>query len=308
MVESISLSQELANIIGSSVAETCRKVHSGDKTLFNSRSRLKQITFACAAVKSLTEECPNLYDNFAVVPSGKIMVKNEVSSACRHKAFMAGVLHFTIIAADPRASSASDASQNPDKPESKGRGRADQVKKGGDTFNIYTVEPKTDESKTERETLTFSVYNPIFVAKCLAASFCTKGKNGGPVTLQGPKADSDRQISLQLRTPERLVRYLGELIAAQNYGDKRFVPEAFDTDRLEKYTLLTVKRGIPPPGGVAVSIVDPDGETFYVPRQDPDAPKTDLSLELLAIVSDVLNGAVSKKAFPPVTTLTVTTP
>ena len=38
------------------------------------------------------------------------------------------------------------------------------------------------------------------------------------------------------------------------------------------------------------------------------APKTHLSLEILSIVSDVLNGAVSKKAYPPVTTLTVSGP
>ena len=72
--------------------------------------------------------------------------------------------------------------------------------------------------------------------------------------------------------------------------------------------MLTVKRGLSPPGGAAVSIVDPEGETFYVPRRKHDELKTDLSLETLAIVSDVLNAAVSKKAFPPVTTLTVASP
>jgi hypothetical protein len=57
-----------------------------------------------------------------------------------------------------------------------------------------------------------------------------------------------------------------------------------------------------------VAIRDPEGATFYIPRRSHDSPKTDLSLETLAIVTDVLNAAVSKKNFPPVAAITVTSP
>jgi hypothetical protein len=116
---------------------------------------------------------------------------------------------------------------------------------------------------------------------------------------------NDRHAALTLRSPERIVRYLGDLISAQNYGPHRFVPKFLDTERLETYTLLRVVRGIPPPGGTAVSVRSPDGEVFYIPRRDTDARKQDISLETLSIVTDVLNAAVSKKAFPEVTTLSV---
>jgi hypothetical protein len=44
---------------------------------------------------------------------------------------------------------------------------------------------------------------------------------------------------------------------------------------------------------------------FYIPRRDPDAAKTDVSMETLSIVSDILNQAVSNKSFPAVTSLTL---
>jgi hypothetical protein len=107
------------------------------------------------------------------------------------------------------------------------------------------------------------------------------------------------------RSPERMVRYIGELIAAQNYGGNAFVPTSVDVETGDEYALLRVIRGQPRAGGYAVKVVDPDGEVFYVPKPDYGDRNRDRSLELMSLVIDVLNGAVSKQAFPQVTTFSL---
>jgi hypothetical protein len=170
---------------------------------------------------------------------------------------------------------------------------------GGNTFNIYVADSKGGEDKKGDEKGTVYVFDRTFGERCARASLCTLDRRRG-VHIFSPNV-----ALFQFRSPERMVRYLGELVAAQNYGAGRFVPSAVDIELQEVFTLLTVVRGMPPPGGAAVSVRDPEGEMFYVPRSNYDLPRKDRSLETLSLVSEVLNGAVSKKAFPQVTTFTV---
>lgn len=266
----------------------------------------KEIQHACASLVTIDEECPN--EKFPRTMDSKVVLKNDLTTECRHKIFMYGLLQSRIIGMATRAKQREgDKPDEVDKPDPGGKkGDAKKTTKkrtqeeGGNTFNIFTVDP--NEKKKEKEEVNINVLNPIFAARCLNESLCDMG-------VESPVGIRREHISPLLRSPERLVRYLGELVSAQNYGAQTFKPSLLDPEREgQKFSLLTVKRGLPPPGGAAVSIVDPEGETFYVPRRQHDAPKTDLSLETLAIVSDVLNAAVSKKAFPPVTTLTVASP
>jgi hypothetical protein len=160
------------------------------------------------------------------------------------------------------------------------------------------ADPKKDSSKEpDKEELEVKVYDPEFMARC-SAKLCVSKPKEGFTALKGG-------MVLLFRTPERVVRYLGDLISAQSYGPKRYIPEVIDVERGEKYKLLVVTRGIAPPGGAAVSVRSPEGEMFYVPRRDPGAPRDEVSLETLSIATDILNLAVTKKAFPEVTTLRV---
>jgi hypothetical protein len=282
------------------------------KDLKESKSAIvEEIRYACTSIKALNDECADALPR--TMDKKTVILKNDLSSECRHKGFMVGLLQSKIIGMTTKAKDKeSDKPDEVDKPDSgPGRAKKDDAKKaggkrpgrgqeeGGNTFNIYTVEQK--DKKTPRDEVFIYVLNPIFTLRCLSEELCDTGGES-PVVIRKDK------ISPLLRSPERVVRYLGELISAQNYGTNRYVPRVIDPERKDRFALLLVKRGSPLPSGAAVSIVDPEGETFYVPRRNHDARKEDLSLETLAIVTDVLNAAVSKKNFPPVTTLTVAGP
>jgi hypothetical protein len=270
-------------------------------------SVVEELGYACASIEALSKECP---DPFPRTMDGKIILKNVVSSECRHKGFMIGLLQSKVIGMSTRAKERQGDKPEDNKPEA-GAKKEDPKKtgtkrptrtqeEGGNTFNIYAVEQK--DSKTQRDEVFMYVLNPIFAWRCLSKALCD-------MPVESPVGIKKDEISPLLRSAERVVRFLGELIAAQSYGEHKFVPGVFDPEHQGKwFSLLTVKRGLPPPGSAAVSIVDPEGETFYVPRRRHDEAKKDLSLETLAIVTDVLNAAVSKKNFPPVTTLTVAGP
>lgn len=114
-------------------------------------------------------------------------------------------------------------------------------------------------------------------------------------------------LEILFRSPERMVRYLGELIAVQNFRDdkRRFVPKSLDVEAEVEFDLLRVVRGAGAPGRTAVAIRDPDGEWFHVPKPEYGSKERERSLELLGLVADVLNGAVSKKSLPQVSTFTL---
>jgi hypothetical protein len=274
------------------------------------KSVAEEVKYACQSLEKLYGECPETYFP-RTMDNKSLIMKNDLTTACKHKLFVSGLLQSRIIGLGTKAK-ASGTDKPDDKPkpgdqDAKKAGKAATKRptrtqeEGGNTFNIFTVDPK--DSKPPREEVTVSVVNPIFAAQCLIASLCNPGSESLNVTIKGD------HISPLLRSPERVVRFLGELISAQNYGGEPFEPSILDPEHKgERFTVLTVHRGRPLPGMAAVSIRDPEGATFYIPRRSHDSPKTDLSLETLAIVTDVLNAAVSKKNFPAVAAITVASP
>jgi hypothetical protein len=296
MVEHVSMPRKLYKLIGSYVDHRCAQYLSGGVS--QKTPRYDHNLFACAALRRLQSQC-NFERTLLAHPDETIaFLQNHVSSECQHLAFVGATLYLAVIGGTV------GPVQKTDKGGGRGGPRPPPGKKapGNNTINIYTSdkagEDKADPEK-DKEDVILPFYDEAFAAACLAQKLCRRRPEVGVLAMN---------VEIQLRSPERMVRFLGELISAQSYGPQRFQPIAVDPIRLQEYKLLTVKLGTPPPGGAAVSVAGPDGETVYVPRHNDDARKTDLSLEVLAIVSDVLNGAVSKKAFPPVTTLTVTTP
>jgi hypothetical protein len=101
-----------------------------------------------------------------------------------------------------------------------------------------------------------------------------------------------------------MVRFLGDLIAVQEFQrDAERIKLRTESGAVE---LFVAKRGQPLPGTAAVSIVDPEGESFYVPIPDHGSATKHMSLQTLTLVMDFLNSAVSGKALPQPTTLVVT--
>ncbi len=98
-----------------------------------------------------------------------------------------------------------------------------------------------------------------------------------------------------------MVRYLGDLIALQDRMN--FVPKVYVGDGQEA-AIFAVNRGIDP--AAPVSVVDAEGEGFYIPRPNYLDLAHDLSTQSISIVADVLNGAVSVKSLPQVSSFTLT--
>ncbi|HKZ01787.1 MAG TPA: hypothetical protein VJ180_06085 [Pyrinomonadaceae bacterium] len=108
-------------------------------------------------------------------------------------------------------------------------------------------------------------------------------------------------IEVVFRSPERMVRYLGDIIAAQELANDRHEFEIRYGDQPVK--VIEVNRGSDIRASAAVAIVDPERERFFVPIPDHGAPTQNMSLQTLALVMDFLNSAVSGKSIPPPSTL-----
>lgn len=104
-------------------------------------------------------------------------------------------------------------------------------------------------------------------------------------------------IIIGWRSPERMVRYLGEIAAVQGYGtgDKRIKILNDEGDPVE---LLRVVNGRDSGRGAAVSVEGPEGDSFQIPIADAAAKDAHLSLRALGLVIEAVNLAVSGKELP----------
>ena len=106
-------------------------------------------------------------------------------------------------------------------------------------------------------------------------------------------------IVVSWRSPERMVRYLGEVLAVQKFGSGETKIKIFNEEgRLVQ--LLLVESGRDVLGRAAVSVEGLEGESFYIPIPDrAHAPKGDhMSLQAMALVMEAVNLAVSGKELP----------
>jgi hypothetical protein len=122
--------------------------------------------------------------------------------------------------------------------------------------------------------------------------------------LKSSKATRPTALIMNPRSPRSTISYLGELIALQNFSDDHF--EARILMRQGEIAIFRVMRG-QPSGGTALSVVGPTGEIFFVPQPHYGAPNRDQTMRVLAVISEVVNGAISEKDFPSPTSIVVRT-
>ena len=111
-------------------------------------------------------------------------------------------------------------------------------------------------------------------------------------------------IVINWRSPERMVRYLGEVLAIQKFGSGENKIKIFNEED-RHVELLRVESGRDPHGRTAVSVEGPENDSFYIPIPDRDrTPKGDhLSLQALGLVMESVNLAISGKELPRTPTL-----
>jgi len=109
-------------------------------------------------------------------------------------------------------------------------------------------------------------------------------------------------IIISWRSPERMVRYLGDVLAAQAFGARKRGIEIFNEDGYP-VELFRVESGRGPDSGSAVSVEGPEGDAYYIPVPNREAKDAHLSLQTLALVMESFNLAVSGKELPRAPTL-----
>lgn len=111
-------------------------------------------------------------------------------------------------------------------------------------------------------------------------------------------------LEIVFRSPERMVRFLGDVIAAQQLARERNEIRIRVGEHV--VPLFRVEHGRRVTGREAISVTGPEGERFFIPVPDYGSPTTHMSLHALALVTDFLNSAVSGKSLPPPSTLIIT--
>jgi len=109
-------------------------------------------------------------------------------------------------------------------------------------------------------------------------------------------------IIISWRSPERMVRYLGDVLAAQAFGGARRGIEIFNEDGYP-VELFRVEGGRGAAAGTAVSVEGPEGDAYFIPVPNRESKDAHLSLQALALVMESFNLAVSGKELPRAPTL-----
>lgn len=109
-------------------------------------------------------------------------------------------------------------------------------------------------------------------------------------------------FEFSLRSPESMVRYLGEVIAAEAYREPAYVVTA--AVRGDGYgtlvPLFPVAVGEMGTRNAAVSVRGPEGDRFSIPIPEHGAVGRHRGLATLGLVQEVIGAAVSNEALPPV--------
>jgi hypothetical protein len=125
------------------------------------------------------------------------------------------------------------------------------------------------------------------------------------ISRRDSKGYSIDPIEFRLRSSERIVRYLGDLIAVQSLERDRYVPQirVDDNGTREYVDFLRIVKNAGYDQRWAVSVKDPEGERFAIPIPDYSSPTRHRSLQTLALAMDIYNSAVSGTAVPTSSTI-----
>ena len=188
-------------------------------------------------------------------------------------------------------------------------------------MNMYIAKPKAESGDGKKKIERSSKYADIHIENT-NTSDAPKGSGDKikyPVTFsdkkimallystecRGQEETGRTCVAINFRSPERVVRYLGEIVAAQTLlpEQKRFSPNLYVEDK--SFEIFHVNRGDQSFSRHILHAVDEEGDRFSVPQFDHSDEGHDRTLESLALVADLINGAVSAKDLPQVTSISL---
>jgi hypothetical protein len=112
---------------------------------------------------------------------------------------------------------------------------------------------------------------------------------------------------LKLRSAMDMLYYLGELIAAQNYSTRSYLPSTYvgAADIVRRAPLFVVRRGAPLPGAAAVR-VSYNGDVFYIPQPELGTFEEAHSMQVLDFATQVITAQTTSTDLPKATVIPVT--
>jgi hypothetical protein len=117
----------------------------------------------------------------------------------------------------------------------------------------------------------------------------------------------DVSIKVIWRTAEGMLYWLGELIAAQNYSERPYVPELYVNTSVghRPVPLFVVHRG--PPLGLPAVLVTYHGEIYYIPQPELGTIDEARSMQVMDLVWYAMTLATGKGDLPKSSTVTLVT-
>lgn len=114
-------------------------------------------------------------------------------------------------------------------------------------------------------------------------------------------------VRVHPRSAQGILYYLGELIAAQNYSTKPYVPHTYTGTPVgfRRVPLFVVHRGLPPPGAAAVRVIY-NGDVFYIPQPELGTLDEARSMQVLDFATQVITAQTSSKDLPKANVIPVT--
>ena len=118
------------------------------------------------------------------------------------------------------------------------------------------------------------------------------------------RIEDEEPLAIKMRSPRDMIEYLGEIVALENYADKRFVPKVQISDDLNVPFFVVLQRGdvLEP---IALSVRDRHGDVFVVPEPRYGDVSRHQTLRVLTVVTDLVSASISAKGLPLATSVIV---
>lgn len=107
-----------------------------------------------------------------------------------------------------------------------------------------------------------------------------------------------KAFELRLRSPKRIIEYLGEITALQNYAKNRYSPSIPVADGKRAFLFRLLRKDTFDPKTAILHVKGPRNEDFFVPEPEFGAEDRDRTLVVLSMTSHLVNISIQQSLLP----------
>ncbi len=112
------------------------------------------------------------------------------------------------------------------------------------------------------------------------------------------RAKQLKAIEVRLRSAKRVIEYLGEITALQNYAKDRHSPAIRVGQDKSAFLFRLLRDDIAGSRPAILRVKSPVGETFVIPEPEYGSDQRDRTLVVLSITSHLVNLSIQKSVLP----------